>query len=157
MGRTGAFRATYQRSFLMNNRQQTFGGRGQSDGRLLGNETVQTVECDQTANTCSVQVPAPGAALVFFTPTAAEESSPSSTQTFATTAVTRTVNTATVAPSVVATSNGHNAANRSKSRLGSTSYGSSSGTAGRAGLIPGMITLTAGFAGIAIVRRLFVS
>lgn len=134
---------------------QTFGGRGESDGRLLGNETIETVQCDQTNNICNVKVPAPGAVLVFFTSAAEEESTPSSTQTFATTVVTRTVNTVTVNPSVVATSNGHSGVDRSI--LGSTSQGSSSGATGWAGLIPGVSTLSAGITGVFLVVRLLSS
>ena len=63
----------------------------ESDGRLQGNETVQTVNCDQGQNVCQIKVPAPGVALVFFSDQALQESSPTSTQTYATTAVTRTV------------------------------------------------------------------
>lgn len=76
---------------------QTFGGVYESDGRLQGTETIQTVNCDQTANTCQIMVPAPGFALVFMGSNANGDSV--STQTFATTAYTNTQNTATVAPS----------------------------------------------------------
>ncbi|KAG1793043.1 uncharacterized protein BJ212DRAFT_1307212, partial [Suillus subaureus] len=53
-----------------------------------------------------VTVPAPGAALVFLSSNAYAESGNPSTQTFSTTAVTKTANTARVDPSVLATSNG---------------------------------------------------
>jgi hypothetical protein len=84
---------------------KNFGGIFESDGRLQGNLTVQTVAC--TNNVCQVQVPAPGFALVFFTDTAFTESTPENPQTFSTTALTKTKNTATVDAAVLATSNGH--------------------------------------------------
>ncbi|KAF9806697.1 hypothetical protein IEO21_08591 [Rhodonia placenta] len=65
---------------------QTFGGQFSSDGRLQGSQHVETVPCDQTANTCTVTVPAPGFALVFMSNSALGESTPTSTMTFATTA-----------------------------------------------------------------------
>ncbi|KAG1761526.1 glycoside hydrolase family 79 protein [Suillus occidentalis] len=78
---------------------QTFGGTFQSDGRLTGSESVQTINCDQSSNTCQVTVPAPGVALVFLSTDAYAESGNPSTQTFPTTMVTKTVNTATINPS----------------------------------------------------------
>lgn len=99
---------------------QTFGGTFQSDGRLTGSENVQTINCDQSSNTCQVTVPAPGAALVFLSSNAYAESGNPSTQTFSTTAVTKTANTARVDPSVLATSNGMSGATW---ELGSTSKG----------------------------------
>ncbi|KAJ3810183.1 glycoside hydrolase family 79 protein [Lentinula aff. lateritia] len=101
---------------------QTFGGNFDSDGRLEGTESIQTIPCDQSAQTCSVSVPAPGAALVFLTNELTEtEGAPSTT--FATTTVTNTGNTATVDASVLATSNGRNG----NSPLGSSSKGSANG------------------------------
>ncbi|KAJ3880476.1 hypothetical protein F5051DRAFT_161099 [Lentinula edodes] len=101
---------------------QTFGGNFDSDGRLEGTESIQTISCDQSAQVCSVSVPAPGAALVFLTNELTEtEGAPSTT--FATTTVTNTGNTATVDASVLATSNGRNG----NSPLGSSSKGSANG------------------------------
>ncbi|KAG1737107.1 glycoside hydrolase family 79 protein [Suillus paluster] len=97
---------------------QTFGSTFQSDGRLKGSESVQTINCDQSSNTCQVTVPAPGVALVFLSSDAYAESGNPSTQTFSTTMVTKTKNTATVDPSVLATSNGMSG---STWELGSTS------------------------------------
>ena len=65
-----------------------------SDGRLQGTESVETITCTSDGNggnTCNVKVPAPGFALVFMNDNALKESSPSSTMTFATTSVTKTV------------------------------------------------------------------
>ena len=95
----------------------------ESDGRLNGTETVETIQCDQTAGTCTIPVPAPGFALVFLSQSAEQNSEPAATETFSTTAVTKTVNTATIDASVLATSNGHSGKDR---KLGSTSKGSSS-------------------------------
>ncbi|KAG2361075.1 glycoside hydrolase family 79 protein [Suillus spraguei] len=99
---------------------QTFGGTFQSDGRLIGSESVQTIECDQSSNTCQVTVPAPGIALVFLSSSAYTESGNPPTQTFSTTMVTNTVETAMISLSVLATSNGMSGASR---KLGSTSKG----------------------------------
>ncbi|KAJ4489869.1 glycoside hydrolase family 79 protein [Lentinula aciculospora] len=104
---------------------QTFGGNFESDGRLQGTETIETIPCDQSAQVCSVSVPAPGAALVFLTDELTEtEGAPSTT--FATTTVTKTGNTATIDASVLATSNGRNGS----SPLGSSSKGSANGVLG---------------------------
>ncbi|KAF7318924.1 Glyco-hydro-79C domain-containing protein [Mycena chlorophos] len=86
---------------------QTFGDIFESDGRPMGDEDVKTVQCDTTANTCTIQVPAPGFALVFLSDAAETETAGASSVTFPTTALTKTRNTATVNPSVLATSNGN--------------------------------------------------
>ncbi|KAJ7486841.1 hypothetical protein FB451DRAFT_1127091 [Mycena latifolia] len=85
---------------------QTFGGNFESDGRPMGDEDVKTVACDTGAQTCTVDVPAPGFALVFLTDAAFTENGGAPSVTFATTARTKTHNTATVDPVVLATSNG---------------------------------------------------
>lgn len=113
---------------------KTFGTTFASDGRLMGSEDVQSVNCDQGANTCAIKVPAPGVALVFLTDQALSESEGTHTATFATTAVTKLSNTATIDPAVLATSNGHSG---SSWRLGSTSRGSS-GAAGLRNALPGL-------------------
>ncbi|TFK29184.1 hypothetical protein FA15DRAFT_610933 [Coprinopsis marcescibilis] len=105
---------------------QTFGANYESDGRLQGQEDIQTVTCDQGANTCAIHVPAPGAALVFLNNEALSEVEFEAVQTFSTTVLTRTVNTATFDPASLETSNGHTGFD-SKHRLGSTSKGSNSG------------------------------
>ncbi|KAF7297395.1 Glyco-hydro-79C domain-containing protein [Mycena indigotica] len=108
---------------------QTFGGNFASDGRLTGTEDIKTVDCDATAKTCSVKVPAPGFALVFLGgDDALTENKGAPSQTYSTTALTKTVNTATINPSVLATSNGHGGVGDplrfSNNQLGSTSHGS---------------------------------
>ncbi|KAJ6577637.1 hypothetical protein B0H19DRAFT_932173 [Mycena capillaripes] len=85
---------------------QTFGKNFESDGRPMGDEDIKTVNCDTTAQTCTVDVPAPGFALVFLTDDAFTENKGAPTMTFPTTAHTKTHNTATVDPSVLSTSNG---------------------------------------------------
>ncbi|OCH92577.1 hypothetical protein OBBRIDRAFT_886183 [Obba rivulosa] len=101
---------------------QTLGNRFQSDGTLQGEEQTITVPCNQTSLLCIITVPAPGAALVFLSDQALAESAPTTTQTFPTTAMTKTINTASVAASVLATSNGDSAADRGN--LSSTDKGS---------------------------------
>ncbi|PPQ65022.1 hypothetical protein CVT24_008170 [Panaeolus cyanescens] len=103
---------------------QTFGVNFQSDGRLMGTEDIQTAPCapatDGSGSTvCDVHVPAPAAALVFFSDLTETAAAPA--ETFATTAQTRLHNTASIDPSVLATSNGHWV---SKEGLSSTSEGS---------------------------------
>ncbi|KAF7985563.1 hypothetical protein HWV62_3829 [Athelia sp. TMB] len=98
---------------------QDFGLAFQADGRLQGNVTVQTIQCSN--NVCKVQVPAPGFALVFLTDNAFNEvnPAPSAIPTFSTTTLSGKA-TATIDPSVLATSNGHGGPG-GKINLGSTS------------------------------------
>ncbi|KAF9054026.1 glycoside hydrolase family 79 protein [Panaeolus papilionaceus] len=103
---------------------QTFGLNFQSDGRLMGREDIQNAPCapatDGSGSTvCEIRVPAPAAALVFFADLTETAAAPS--ETFATTAKTRVHNTASIDPSVLATSNGHWV---SREGLSSTSEGS---------------------------------
>jgi len=130
---------------------QTFGGTFSSDGRLQGEQNVQTINCNQTANTCQVQVPAPGFALVFLSSAAFSESNPSTTKTFATTALTKTANTATINAGVLATSNGHSG---STWRLASTSKGSWNGA--RSVAIPSASMLLAMTLGAIVFRRILI-
>ncbi|KAK0243051.1 glycoside hydrolase family 79 protein [Armillaria nabsnona] len=106
---------------------QTFGNIFESDGRLMGQEDIKTVTCDQNTNTCPITVPAPGFALVFLNDEAFTETDGASPMTFATTAVTKTINTATVDQAVLSTSNGHSGM---RGVLGSTSKGSQNGVTG---------------------------
>ena len=102
----------------------TLGANFKSDGRLQGEETIANVPCDTVTNTCTVTVPAPGFALVFLNDKAYEDSAPTgNTLTFATTARTRSVNTATIDPKALETSNGHSGKDRID--VTSTSKGSS--------------------------------
>ncbi|RXW22272.1 hypothetical protein EST38_g3572 [Candolleomyces aberdarensis] len=105
---------------------KTFGGRFQVDGRFKGEENVTTINCDQTNNACVVPVKAPGFALVFLDTADPALSVGQATQTFSTSAYTKGHNTATVAPSILATSNGHSGTDRQ--HLGSTSEGSKTGS-----------------------------
>ncbi|KAI0742961.1 hypothetical protein C8Q80DRAFT_1123075 [Daedaleopsis nitida] len=113
---------------------QTFGARFQGDGRLSGSEVIQTITCDQSANTCVIPVPAPGVALVFVSSAAQGAVDPTHTETYSTTAVTKTKNTVTIDPSVLATSNGNSGKDR---KLSSTSQGSSDAHGRTAGVAPG--------------------
>ncbi|KAF5371017.1 hypothetical protein D9615_010017 [Tricholomella constricta] len=127
---------------------QTLGNKFQVDGRLKGELNITQIACDQSANLCRVPVRAPGFALVFLTdPTA--PSAEDLPLTFQTSAFTRTINTATVDPAVLATSNGHSGKERAK--LGSTSAGSVSGAEGVRALIPGLTVLVAMMAGAGVV------
>lgn len=111
---------------------QTFGNTFEVDGVLRGDLDVHTVTCD--GESCNISVPAPGFALVFLTDEGG--SGEESTKTFATTAQTKTLNTATVDPSVLATANGMTG--KQRGQLGSTSRGSVTNGAARMkiGLVP---------------------
>ncbi|KAI9461990.1 hypothetical protein BJY52DRAFT_1147038 [Lactarius psammicola] len=128
---------------------QTLGNNFGSDGRLVGDLNVTTVQCDTTANTCSVPVPAPGFALVFLTSDALSAVSPASTLTYPTTAQTRTVNTIYIDPSMLATSGGHSGMENVR---GATSPGSSSASSLR-GTLPGALALFAAALGAVLVAR----
>lgn len=129
------------------------GGQFEADGRLSGEEQIQTVPCDTNAGTCTINVPAPGFALVFVSDSAVQDSEPGATVTFSTTAVTKTVNTALVNPSVMETSNGHSGNNRFR---GSTSKGSS-GASRAAGVVPSLTAVLAVLASVCIVFKTFTS
>ncbi|PPQ73631.1 hypothetical protein CVT26_010622 [Gymnopilus dilepis] len=127
---------------------QTFGDTFSSDGRPIGTENVTTVPCSSTG--CTVRVPAPGAAVVFLN--GLDDTKGGSSTTFSTTTYTKTRNTATVAPGVLQTSNGHSG---SSLKLGSTDANSFKNAAhGRMALITtvwevvifGSVTLGAVFA-----------
>jgi len=89
---------------------QTFGTAFTSDGRPTGTEQIQTVTC-KSDNTCDVQVPAPGFALVFLTDISSDAETYPAVKTFSTTALTKTINTVSINPSLLATSNGQAGAN----------------------------------------------
>lgn len=133
---------------------QTFGTYFSSDGRLQGDEDIQTVNCDTNANACQIKVPAPGMALVFITdPGILDQYSSDAQQTFATSVYTRTQNTATVDPSVLATSNGGRG---KQDNLGSTSKGENINNAAASGrFIPSLVALSGLiFGGLLIGRML---
>ena len=119
----------------------------------MGDEQIQTVPCDQNAGTCTINVPAPGFALVFVSDTAVQDSEPAATATFPTTALTKTINTATIAESVLATSNGHSGKDRF---MGSTSKGSS-GAGRAAGVIPSITAVLAVLASVCVMFKTFSS
>lgn len=77
----------------------------ESDGRLTGDKDIKTISCSD--GSCQVKVPAPSFALVFLSEQALGESDSGASRTFATTLHTKTIDTITVDPRVVATSNGH--------------------------------------------------
>lgn len=128
---------------------QSFGANFESDGRLNGALDVKTVTCDTNANTCQIQVPAPGFALVFLTDDGLSEVTPQKPQTFSTSSMTKTANTVTVDPSVLATSNGHGAANRNT--LGSTSKGKANGAESLRAVGPSVVALMAVAMGLGVM------
>jgi hypothetical protein len=129
---------------------QTFGGYYSSDGRLKGDEDIQTVTCDQAGNTCQIKVPAPGFALVFFTDNALTESDNPAQQTFATTVQTRTINTATVDLGTLATSNG---ARGMSDYMGSTSP-ESNGASAVSRTLPSVLALAGLLCGALTIGRM---
>ncbi|KAI0739385.1 glycoside hydrolase family 79 protein [Daedaleopsis nitida] len=130
---------------------QTLGGRFQVDGRLQGEENVQTVPCDQTANSCQIRVPAPGAALVYFSDDAQSAASApgQDAQTFPTTVLTKTKNTVSVDPAVLATAQGMSGKDRQQQ--GGTSEGGTNGATAVAA--PWMLVVTGAAMGLALCSR----
>lgn len=124
---------------------QTFGNIFESDGRPMGNEVVDTITCTPAAgsssNTCVIPVPAPGVALVFLNSETDNVGAPSTT--FATTAFTRTRNTATIDQVALSTSNGRSG---SSQRLGSTSPESNKNAADRLRLSVSLVGMVVGAA-----------
>jgi hypothetical protein len=102
----------------------------------MGEEDIQTVQCDQGANTCTVKVPAPSYVLVFLNDNALSEVESGPSSTFATTVTTKTH--MTVDQAVLATSNGHHL---SQQVLGSTSKGSLSVGVGRSDWMQSAVSL----------------
>ena len=107
------------------------------------------MQCDQAAGTCPIKVPAPGFALVMLTDEAAAGSEPLATQTYATTAHTKTQNTATIDQGVLETSNGHSGKDREMG--GSTSRGSANAAGGRE--VPGVAVLLAMLGGAGVLMK----
>ncbi|RDB24343.1 Beta-glucuronidase [Hypsizygus marmoreus] len=128
---------------------QTFGNKFEVDGRPKGDLSITTIKCDQAANNCIVPVKAPAFALVFLNDPTTATSADAPVVTFETTALTKTVNTVTIDPSVLATSNGQSGKERSK--LGSTSSGSANAAEGLRALIPGVSVLLAMLLGAGVV------
>jgi hypothetical protein len=131
---------------------QTFGGNFASDGRLMGQQDIQTITCN--GGLCQVKVPAPSFALVFLSDKALSDSDNGASQTFSTSIQTRTVNTATVDPSILATSNGHKGFAR---HGGTTSKGNGPNSAapGLSQALPGVVALLSLVAGSLLVGRVF--
>lgn len=156
MGWSGTFSAlcfSKKKFTLILDSFQTLGNQFTVDGRFRGSLNVTTINCDTTANTCVVPVPAPGFALVFFDANAEPLSIGQATETFSTTARTKFHNTATYDPVALSTSNGHSG--MSKNGFGSTSVGSISKatrgmTAGGVGVMLGSAIL----GGVWIVKGL---
>ncbi|KAI6155825.1 glycoside hydrolase family 79 protein [Pisolithus tinctorius] len=124
---------------------QTFGSTFESDGRFQGSPSITTISCSASSNTCTVPLPAPCIALIFLTSSAYAESNPSSTVTFATTALTQTWNTATINPTVLATSNGMSGKERDQLASTSRENGAASmGTGIGVGLGLGLVGLGVG-------------
>ncbi|KAF7967416.1 hypothetical protein HWV62_34391 [Athelia sp. TMB] len=122
---------------------QSFGPAYGADGRLQGNLSVVTVPCSGGA--CPIHVPAPGFALVSLTDAAFSEVNPTAPATFSTTtSKTKSYNTATINPSVLATSNGHGGS-AGKIFLGATSKESNAAARG-AGAGAAVVALALGAA-----------
>lgn len=156
LGRPGAFVATHNFIACTDGDPfvQTLGGRFQVDGRLQGEENVQTISCDQTANACQIRVPAPGAALVYFSDDAQSAASApgQDAQTFPTTVLTKTKNTVSIDPAVLATAQGMSGKDRQQQ--GGTSQGGANGaTAVAVGARPWMLVVTGAAMGLALCSR----
>lgn len=129
---------------------QSLGPMLQSDGRLNGTLNVTTVQCDQSANTCSIPVPAPAFALVFLTSDSLKAVSPTSTLTFPTSAMTSTGSNIYINPNMLATALGHSGM---ENVLGATSPGSLSGASTLHTTLSGVIALFVSALGAFVVTR----
>ena len=158
----------YREENSEHNSLQTLGGDFSVDGRFTGNLNVTTINCNVDNNACTIPVPAPGFALVFLSNSSSSSSPPQdpyismsqATRTFSTSAYTKTLHTAMVPASVLATSNGHSGINREQ--LGSTSSNLKNtsllndGRGGMNGLRPGMGVLVGLVGGVVGWAGLFV-
>lgn len=111
---------------------QTYGGNFGSDGRPIGTENTAPTTCGVPADgssqtpVCRINVPAPGAALVFLSSRAAvAEVAGAASTTFSTSTLTMSA-LPSIAPSDLAGSNGHGGS-ANKLPLGATSKGSFQG------------------------------
>lgn len=92
----------------------------QSDGRLYGEASVETIACDTAAGTCNIPVPAPSVAVVYLNDAALANSggeageTNGSTLTFATTITTAKHTPVIFDMAAVNTSNGHNSGTSKK-------------------------------------------
>lgn len=100
---------------------------------------TETIDCDASTNLCPVTVHAPSVILAFLSPQAeANAINTAEITTFSTTVTTLLLkNTATINPSVLATSNGYGGKN---DQIGSTSFGSS-GAVGLRSLLLSAVTV----------------
>jgi Glycosyl hydrolase family 79 C-terminal beta domain len=130
---------------------QTFGDVFGSDGRLNGSENIQTTQCNQANNVCQIQVPAPGFALVFLNDNTQAGTGAGPSTTYSTSLTTRTHNTVSVDPSVLATSNGHMGMDQ---KMGSTSSGSVSAAVARERerAVGALIAMTAAVCAAVVMR-----
>jgi hypothetical protein len=140
---------------------QYFGGVFESDGRPMGQELSETISCNN--GQCTVTVPAPGVVVVYMSDAIfgnAESASFTQTgqgqeggsMTFSTTARTKGGrHTATVDPSVLATSNGHKAADES---LGKTSAGKNKGERVGVNVFMGVVGVVLGGAMVVLRGRI---
>jgi len=101
-----------------------------------------------------VKVPAPSFALVFLSDKALNDSDNGASQTFSTSIQTKTLNTATIDPSVLATSNGHKGFAK---QGGSTSKegGHDNAASGLSQTLPSVVTLVSLVVGGLMVSRVF--
>lgn len=97
-----------------------------------------------------MKVPAPGAAIVYFSNDAQSAIASEQYSTYSTTVITKSKNTVTIDPSVLATSNGEGGKNR---LIGGTSQGGSNAAA--AGVVaPGLAVLVSVLAGLTVFWRI---
>jgi len=135
---------------------QTLGGQFMSDGRLQGNVSTVTVTCVPTTG-CPIPIPAPGAALVFLSQTAEDESfNTALTETFSTTYYSK--GGPTTDEAALQTSNGRGGPQEKQIPLGSTSHGSAAveENAATRRAVAASITLASVALGATLVGRMLV-
>ncbi|KAJ7592275.1 hypothetical protein C8J56DRAFT_781260, partial [Mycena floridula] len=124
----------------------------ESDARLKGDIDVKAVTCN--GKNCIVIVPAPPMALVFLSEQALWESDAGTTVPFSTTVFTKTLNTATVNASILATSNGHQGFTEGEGNGGSTSRSSGTNEATRR-VVAVLMSLAWIVVFISVIARMF--
>lgn len=136
---------------------QTLGSQLTVDGRFRGSLNITTITCNTTSNQCTIPIPSPGFALVFFNASSSPQaiSIGQATQTFSTTAYMRKGHP-TVDADTLATSNGHSGVTREF--LGSTSRNLKDqklllggGVGGR--MVPEVWVLVGVLGGLVVLRR----
>ncbi|KAJ7592322.1 hypothetical protein C8J56DRAFT_780821 [Mycena floridula] len=127
---------------------QPVSGVHESNGRLKGDVDIKAVTCN--GRNCIIIVSALSMALVFLSEQALWEFDAGTTVTFPTTVFTKTLNTATVDVSILATSNGHQGFTEGEGNGGSTSRSNVTNEATRR-----VVAVSMSLAWIVVIAKMF--